>query len=283
MGARRPRGIFVMGCPRSGTTAIGRYVASSTDVCDLGEYGAFHVALHHAPRELRRMPGPHKAAYLDSLAAHATTFARSAAASADCGWFLDDTPWNLLSVERLAALAPDAVMVLCLRHYRGTIQSLQRSYSQGFTFAGRHPRESAAVWCRLYANVTGIRAGRFIALSYDQLCAEPGATLDRLDAALADEGMDPGGFNRQVLATSHAVPADGSRPTIARFDPDRGTAVLTPRPSFDPTTWGDDTEAEVRPIVAAVDTALAKQFAGTYCMPSPERYTCHGTMPLPTP
>ncbi len=81
---------------------------------------------------------------------HARRFAEEVARSQGCEWYCDTTPWNLLVADRLAAQLPDALFVLMLRHYSGTVQSLRRSFESGFVWAGETLADSARIWAHFY-------------------------------------------------------------------------------------------------------------------------------------
>lgn len=247
--------VFVIGSPRSGTTLVGAYIGALSSVADLGEFAGFYLAHHTAPYEYRYTPCRHKASYLGELQRLAREFPARMAIREQASAYCDSTPWNMLVARDLVALLPDALFVLCLRHYSGTIQSLRRSYEQGFRFAGSNDRESAQVWSDFYRNVVDLPPERTIEVSFDALCAAPASTLARLDDDLRRHGLAVDGSSRRVLARSHAVPAAWSRPTIARLDED-GKVVLVPRPSVDADEWTRRRDESVRPVVAEVDALL---------------------------
>src|ERR1700683_2016969 len=130
------RALFVVGAPRSGTTLIGNYLASDPSVLNLGEYGGFHLAHNVAPAALGAIPGSFRDPYLRDLVTHAQWFAEGLAMAHEKDWYCDTTPWNILAADRIPADIPDALFVLMLRHYSGTVQSLRRSFESGFGWAG---------------------------------------------------------------------------------------------------------------------------------------------------
>lgn len=247
--------ILVLGSPRSGTTLIGAYIGSSPSVADLGEFAGFYLTYHTVPYEYRYTPCNHKASYLDELQRLARDFPARMALRERAGAYCDSTPWNLLVAQDLAAILPKAVFVLCLRHYSGAIQSLRRSYEQGFRFAGPDDRTSARVWSDFYRNVVHLPPDRTIEVSFDGLCATPGATLANLDENLRRHGLAVDGFERRVLTRSHAVPASATRPTIARLD-ELGRVILVERASVDLEQWGSERDERVRGVVAEIDELL---------------------------
>lgn len=87
-----PSPLLVVGCPRSGTTAVGTYLGTSNRVCDMGEYAGLHFAWERAPAIFATMPGRFRDAYCAGLREHAVEFARSAALAESAAYFLDYVP-----------------------------------------------------------------------------------------------------------------------------------------------------------------------------------------------
>jgi hypothetical protein len=266
MRGSQPRPILVLGSPRSGTTLIGRYLSSSSDICGLGEYLGFYFSHVVADREFDRMPSPFGPRYLRELRRFTDRFARRLAAERSCAFYCDDTPWNLLVGDQLAALLPDAVFVLLLRHYAGVLQSLNRSYAAGYRWAGATWSERAALWSRFYAMAPLLPGDRTIDVSYDRLCAAPGPTLAALDRALDRIGVDAGRLQRSVFTVSHAT-GSSPRPAIGRPMGDQRVS-LAPLPSWDPSGWTERVQVAVDPVVATVDEALRARFGPAYVQPA---------------
>jgi hypothetical protein len=61
--SQEPKQIFIVGVPRSGTTLIGKYLASCKSICDLGEYAGFFFSYYIAKREYLQVPSPYKERY----------------------------------------------------------------------------------------------------------------------------------------------------------------------------------------------------------------------------
>jgi hypothetical protein len=213
---------------------------------------------------------------------HAQWFAEGLAAAHQKSWFCDTTPWNILAADRLAADMPDALFILMLRHYAGTIQSLRRSFESGFRWAGSTWTDSAEVWVNAYRAAGALPAGRTLAVSYEALCAEPKAALDLIHRWMDEHGYPTAGLDLGQLTVSHAPPATGPRPTIAVQIDD--AIELRPISAFDPLGWSGDIHRMVWPVVKEVHRGLSAQFGSAYLWPVPParmwiHHDVHGLIP----
>src|SRR6266540_6271610 len=164
----RPRALFIVGPPRSGTTLIGNYLGSSAETFNLAEFGGFHLAHTVAPGALGLIPaGPHRNEYLADLKAMTLRFAEEIATRYGRRWYCDAAPANNAGASSMAAMIPDAVFVLTLRHYAGNIQSLRRAFASGGIWAGRTWEESAQVWVVAYRSLLSLPAERVVPFGYD--------------------------------------------------------------------------------------------------------------------
>jgi Sulfotransferase family len=255
--------LFVLGSPRSGTTLVGNFAASHPRCSDLGEYYGFFLALRQAPQLMQRVPTPKKDDYLEWLFASTCEFADRTLSGGRVFW-VDHTPLNLLVGSALAERLPGALFVLMLRHYRGVVQSLRRSYAEGYRWAGSQIGDSAALWAEYYAHAAALPPDRTLVLSYDRLCADPEPAIRRAgDFIAARCGVEPAGFDPRVLATSFATTSQ--RSTIARQDGDR--VVFSPIASYDRARWTDGMEAVCRPAVGRVDEELRARYPDEYVEP----------------
>ncbi len=263
---RAARPLLVLGAPRSGTTLVGRYLASAGGVLDLGEFGGFYAAGSVVPSVIGKYPGPFRDRYLEDLGRHAREFAESAAAGAGCGWYCDCTPWNLACAELLADLLPEAVFVLTLRHYAGVVQSLRRSYANGFLWAGASFEEGGRLWAAMYSHVPELPPERTVVFDYDALGDDPAATLRRLRDDVAAFGLDTSNVDPGVLAISHAT-SPGRRPTVGVIE--HGDVRLGAFPTVDLGAWSGDIHAVVWPAVREVHADLLARYPGAYLLPPP--------------
>jgi sulfotransferase family protein/Fic/DOC family protein len=258
--AAPPRGLFVLGVPRSGTTVIGNYIGSHPNVLGLAEYAGFYVAHSIAPAYINPLPGRQHAEFLVALAELASSHASTAAREAGCSWFCDATPWNLEIAGALASSLPDAIFVLMLRHFSGAVLSLRQ-----FGWAGNSWEDAAGRWTGLNSCITQLPVDRTIVLSYDVLAEQPVETLAGLHEALATAGLDPGGFDPVQFTASHAAVVGKPGPTIAQLVD--GQVVFRSIPSLDGQRWTPEAHAEVWPVVAEMHRALASSFPNVYVSP----------------
>jgi len=269
-GPQGARALFVLGVPRSGTTLIGNYLGSPPGVENLAEYGGFYVAYSIAPSVIQRIPGFHHEAYLAELRDHARTFAERKAREHECDWYLDHTPWNLEVGARLAADLPDALFVLMLRHYAGTILSLHQFPWGGDTWA-----DSARLWTTLCDQMLYLPEDRLIAVGYDALAERPQQTLAGLAAGLATHGYPTADLDSRVLLLSHAAIIGQPRPVIGVAENGK-VRGLQPIRSFDAERWSGDIHAQVWPVVKDTHFELLRRFPGTYrCPPRPDTLRIH--------
>jgi Sulfotransferase family len=259
---KAPRALFVLGVPRSGTTVVASYLATPRRVLDMIEYAGFYVANGIAPPIMATYPGPLKFLYTQDLATHAKEFAEDAAIVAGCDWYCDGTPWNLRCAGRLRDQLQDAIFVLMLRHYSGTIQSLRRLYGPRFPWAGRTLAQSARLWAIMNSEIDQLPWDRTVVVGYDALAADPEPTLHKLRADLERLGFDTSDLDLRAFALSQANPKE-RRPTLASMEAD-GTVRLQRMTTVDAAAWTDEIDAAVRPIVAAVHQHLLERFPGVY-------------------
>lgn len=210
-------------------------------------------------------------------------FAEEVTSSQGREWYCDTTPWNLLVADQLAAQLPDALFVLMLRHYSGTVQSLRRSFESGFAWAGETVADSARIWTHFYRSVDRVPPARTIAVSYDALTYEPETVLGLLRGWLDEQGYPTDDLDPGQLAVSHAPPSSGPRPTIGAHG-ERGVA-LRPVQSFDPEGWSGDIHRVVFPLVEEVHRDLSSRFPTAYVRPAPPaalavRHETYGSAPF---
>jgi hypothetical protein len=118
------RPVFVIGCPRSGTTVVFDLLRRSPGLASIGQEGhvlweSFHHPREHGWRSNTLGPGDIRSFERRYLAWTISSLARPSG-----GRFLDKTPRNSLRLPYLDALFPDAAFVFVQRDGRATVSSL---------------------------------------------------------------------------------------------------------------------------------------------------------------
>ena len=277
------RPIFVVGSPRSGTTMIGNYLGGARSVLNAGEYRALYLAHGTLSIQLSaayRLAGviptawePYRDQYINEVQRHAAEFIERVATQEGCTFYCDSSPRNVLIGSKLAEIFPDALFVLTLRHYTGTIQSLLRLKTirllPGFesSFDSTDPTAIAAamIWSRHYRASFNLPNDRTIAFGYDRFCADPQSVISQFKDALGSAGFPIAELDDSVFSTSHATEPGQARATAGTTAGQR--VRLEPIQSFDPDTWSGINEMEVREAVYPTDQLLRSIFGDDYADP----------------
>lgn len=258
--------IFVIGSARSGTTLIGNYIGNCPQVCDLGEYFGFYFTHDVLVDRYKRVPTPFKDKFLHSIQEHAADFANSITNEQGVNIYCDSTPWNLLVADKLSKKFHNAIFILCIRHYSGVIQSLERSYNDGYLWAGSNYQERAEVYRMCYSKVHCLPLDRTVAISYDGLCANPEETLVEFKKKLKELGIDASTLSDNVFVKSYATNSLEERPTLATYD-ENMKLNYSSIPSYNSKKWTREIEDEVYPVVRETDALLTNIFAEYYKKP----------------
>jgi hypothetical protein len=212
------RPVFVIGCPRSGTTVAFDLLRTSPGLASMGQEGhvlweSFHHPREHGWRSNSLAPRDVRSFERRYLAWAIATLARPRG-----GRFLDKTPRNSLRLPYLDALFPDARYVFVQRDGRATVSSLITAWRERehpayvlpvpFEIPGipeRHwhfilppgwrafdDRPLEEVCAHQYVTATeamlefrgGLAAGRFVDLRYEDLLADPPGQMERVHQAL---------------------------------------------------------------------------------------------------
>jgi hypothetical protein len=281
--AMNVRPIFVLGSPRSGTTMIGNYLGSARSVLNAGEYRALYLAYGTLPVLLRganRLAGlvplewqPFSAEYLEEVQRHAAEFIARVAKREGYSAFCDSFPRNVLIGSQLAEIFPDALFVLTLRHYTGTIQSLMRlgiinvlpAFEVSIDWVDPTAVAAAVLWARHYQASLRLPNDRTVVFGYDRFCADPEPTLARFKARLAAAGFPVEELDDSRFTESHATEPGKPRATAGRRSGKR--VRLAAIPSFNASTWSEINEYEVAGAVMPTDQLLRTIFPDDYADP----------------
>lgn len=258
--------IFILGSARSGTTLIGNYIGTSSLVCDMGEYFGFYWAHDVLVDRYKRVPTPYKESFLRSIQEHVAEFANLITRQQGLKIFCDSTPWNLLIIKELSKRFPNAIFILCIRHYTGVIQSLGRSFSDGYQWAGENYKERAEVYRMCYSNVESLPYERTVPISYDSLCSNPKDTLLNFKERLKELNFDVSSLNENIFVNSYATNPLHERPTLAFYNESQ-EIEFSSISSYNALNWSKQIEEEVYPIVRETDCLLENLFPEHYKKP----------------
>lgn len=114
--------VFIVGVPRSGTTLLAELIARHPQVCNRGELGWLQTV---AQRVSLTPPG-RREPFEEAAALYAAQLRQD---DSDARWFIDKQPLNLLHIDLIMALWPNARIIHCQRDARDTALSL---WSQSF-------------------------------------------------------------------------------------------------------------------------------------------------------
>jgi hypothetical protein len=213
------RPVFVIGCPRSGTTVVFSLLRANPSLASIGQEGHVLWESFHHPREhgwASNALGPGDVRSFEPR--YLAWTISSLAGTRDGRRFLDKTPRNSLRLPYLDALFPDARFVFVQRDGRATVSSLITAWRERehpayvlpvpFHIAGVPDRSWHFIlppgWraydgrpledvCALqYTTATeavlafrgGLGADRFVDLRYEDLLADPAGQLEHVHQAL---------------------------------------------------------------------------------------------------
>lgn len=114
--------VFIVGVPRSGTTLVAELLARHPDVCNRGEL----AWLGRLAQPLSLLDESRGEAFAQAAAHYAAQLRQD---DSGARWFIDKQPLNLLHVDLILALWPNARIIHCQRNPRDVALSL---WSQSF-------------------------------------------------------------------------------------------------------------------------------------------------------
>jgi hypothetical protein len=250
--------VFVVGCPRSGTTLLGACLGAHSALAGADEsiflrhlariyYGFFIGDSPRSWQPLRAFISEQD--LLDSLGTCADTIFSSLLKTTTKCRYVDHTPWYINLMPFIDLLYPDAQFIHIIRDGRRVVDSLASSYRNGFLWAGASVRERTQLW--LNSVVTGRNAGKLLGegrykeIRYERICTEPHLTLQETLAYLR---LPMEADVLRPLSTPHAKPSTCNL-TLATID-NNGKLRLTPRlPQGSwPTSWTSEERGEFATI-----------------------------------
>jgi hypothetical protein len=237
---------------------MGAVLGSSPEVHHLDELAGLYLVW----RDLRwgRALASHKRDYQQFLAQATANYYRTAH---DAPFCCDSSPLNLLVVEEIREALPEAQFILCFRGVSEVSASLQRSYDQGFEWAGSGTSERVEIWLRFYRNIARLPAESTHVFRYDDFASDPRGRWPTIASSLDSLGFSS--VDPAVLSVSHATGA-APRPTFAERDTSGGLVLRSgPSPSErlpDPLVDQENAVSEVLTMLTALEAGGATNLSG---------------------
>ncbi|MFC4525193.1 sulfotransferase [Dyella halodurans] len=168
--------VFIVGVPRSGTTLLAELIARHPQVCNRGELGWLQVIA----QRLSLTPASERKPFEEAAALYATQLRQD---DSNAHWYIDKQPLNLLHIDLIMALWPNARIIHCERDARDTALSLwsQSFHDQAHDYAYdfndiatviQGCRRLMAHWCKRYpASIRTVHYEALVAAPDDGVAA----------------------------------------------------------------------------------------------------------------
>ncbi|WP_114240670.1 tetratricopeptide repeat-containing sulfotransferase family protein [Dyella sp. C9] len=194
--------VFVVGVPRSGTTLLAELLARHPMVCNRGELGWLKVIAER----LSTARFDQRSAFEEAAALYATQLRQD---DSNARWFIDKQPLNLLHVDLVLSLWPNARIIHCERDARDTALSLwtQSFHDQAHDYAYDFDDIAAVIQgCRRLMAHWGKRYPDSIrTVGYEALVTAPAETISALASWLGlpdQEATTPPGKHHGISTAS---------------------------------------------------------------------------------
>jgi len=169
--------LFIVGVPRSGTTLLAELLARHPLVCNRGELGWLATLARRLEQTGTREP----AAFEQAASTYAAQLRQD---DSSARWFIDKQPLNLLHIDLILTLWPNARIIHCRRNPRDTALSLwsQSFHDHAHDYAYDFGDIAALIQgCeRLHAHSRVRHAASIRTVRYEELIADPASCLGEL-------------------------------------------------------------------------------------------------------
>lgn len=167
------RAVFVIGCPRSGTSLVGGLIGRHPMVFN-AEESLFLYLMSNWSAMLKPPVAPLTERFITAASALMKETMLTATTEAGRSIYLDHSPWHALCLDEVYQLFPTASVVHVVRHPADVAGSLARSYRAGYRWAGATPWERVETWCRFVEAADRYKAHPgFVEVRYEDLCRAP--------------------------------------------------------------------------------------------------------------
>lgn len=182
------RPIFVIGSPRSGTTLIGNCLNMSDELGG-GEESLLLLDMWRIYSDLHKGNNKNNFSPLSKYISAEDLFINIklfvdfifSSPLQKKQRYIDQTPWYALIIKFVHALFPDAIFIHMIRDGREVVNSLEKSYSNGFIWAGKDLKERATIWVKSISSAQHYVGSRsdisYKEFRYDDLWNDPLSTI----------------------------------------------------------------------------------------------------------
>lgn len=218
--------VFVVGCPRSGTTLVGELIARHSQVFNAEETMLLRVL--QRCEVLRAAPAaPLAERFLDEATLLVRRLLDEARRQAGTACVVDHSPWHALCLDKAFEVFPEATAVQVIRNPWDVVASLHRSYEAGYRWAGATDRRRTRLWLEfVHAAEARAHDRRVHRVRYEDIWSDPRRAAQQLMTRL---GLP---WEEEVLkayARLHAGSTSRRQP-VGRLDGDGRVRFRPPEP-----------------------------------------------------